>query len=289
MAVDVATKSTPQAFGSSGGKFHLAKKISAMMPEHKTYVEPYAGGAAVYFYKEPAQKEVLNDMDKEIAFAYRFIRDMTPEQYKALQKKDWVISRERFNKVKAMKPATDVDRFYKFYYLKKGSFRHMTTSVNVGSVGKRIGLDRLPKVQKRLRGVAINSVDALKMIDKYDSKDTFFYLDPPYPGTSRIGGNAGDFSQDDLRELTDRLKHIKGKFILSMDVKSAKKFPKWMATMRVVTREHTQNRMGDYGHRPRVEVIATNFKLNKPKRRKLKLKRRRNGHRELTPSLMIAR
>ena len=285
MAVDVENKPTPQAFGSSGGKFHLAKKISAMMPEHKTYVEPYAGGAAVYFYKEPAEKEVLNDMDKEIAFAYRFIRDMTPEQYKALQKKDWVISRERFDKVKAMKPATDVDRFYKFYYLKKASYRYMNDSFNIGQVGRVVGIDRLPRVQSRLRGVAVNAGDALKMIDKYDSKDTIFYLDPPYPETAPIGGNAPRFCKEDLEKLIDRLEHIRGRFILSMDTANAKMFPRQFNTQRVVTK----GRDGDGQWVNRTEVLATNFKVQKPKRKRLKLKRRRNGHRELTPSLMIAR
>ena len=270
MTTELETKPTPQAFGSSGGKFHLAKKISSIMPEHKTYVEPYAGGAAVYFYKEPAEKEVLNDMDKEIAFAYRFIRDMTPEDYEALQRKNWVISRERFDKVKKMEPKNDVDRFYRFYYTKKGSFRHMTDSVNVGQLGRRISVERLPKVQNRLRGVAVNTTDALKMIDKYDSKDTLFYLDPPYPGTAPIGGNAPEFCMEDLRKLNERIKRIKGKFILSMDKVSAKTFPKWMNTIRVKTKHRTGE--GGWGT-DRIEILATNYKI--PERRTKRLKARR--------------
>ena len=287
MAVELETKPTPQAFGSSGGKFHLAKKISSIMPEHDTYVEPYAGGAAVYFYKEPVEKEVLNDMDKEIAFAYRFIRDMTPQQYEALKRKNWVISRATFDKVKKMQPESDVDRFYKFYYTKKGSFRKGCTDVDVGRLGQRIGTERLAKVQNRLRGVAINSVDALKMINKYDSKDTLFYLDPPYPETARIGGAAPNFTKEDLAKLTERLKHIRGKFILSMDTKNAKLFPKWMNIRRVATK---QANIAEGGFLPeqRVEVLATNFKIQKPRRR-LKLRKRRNGHRELYPSLMVSK
>jgi len=271
--METETKPTPQAFGSSGGKFHLAKKISSLMPEHKTYVEPYAGGAAVYFYKEPAEKEVLNDMDKEIAFAYRFIRDMTPQQYEALKRKNWVISRGTFDKVKKMKPESDVDRFYKFYYTKKGSFAAAGTSVHVGGLGKTIGIERLPRVQQRLKGVAIGADDALKMIAKYDSKNTLFYLDPPYPGTSPIGGNAPDFTQGDLAKLVDRLKRVKGKFILSMDRVSAKTFPNWMKTTRILskTADHHHGGLGPN----RVEVIATNFKIF-PNQRRLK---RNNGRR----------
>ena len=285
MAVDscVETKPTPQAFGSSGGKFHLAKKISSMMPEHTTYVEPYAGGAAVYFYKEPAEKEILNDMDKEIAFAYRFIRDMSSEEYEALRRKNWVIGRRQFDKVKKMKPESDVERFYKFYYLKKGSFKYGTTNVNIGKLGTTIGLDRLPKVQNRLRGVAIKSLDALKMIDKYDSKNTFFYLDPPYPATSPIGGNAPDFTKEDLQKLVDRLKHIKGNFILSLDTVSAKVLPKWLNVKRVKVDEH--NNSADDSWRTRFEIIATNFKVKKPRLKS----RRRLRYRESVKCAMGAR
>jgi DNA adenine methylase len=285
MPVELETKPTPQAFGSSGGKFHLAKKISAMMPEHKTYVEPYAGGAAVYFYKEPAEKEVLNDMDKEIAFAYRFIRDMTPQQYEVLKRKNWVISREQFGKVKAMKSESDVDRFYKFYYTKKGSFRYGLESVTPSKLGKAISIERLPKVQDRLRGVAINSSDALKMIDKFDSKNTLFYLDPPYPETARIGGNAPEFSKEDLARLVERLKYVRGKFILSMDTANAKTLPKWIKVRKVATK---QSNISEGGFLPeqRIEVLATNFKIQKPKRR---LQRRHNGHRRSYHSLLVSR
>ena len=267
MPVELETKPTPQAFGSSGGKFHLAKKISSMMPEHTTYVEPYAGGAAVYFYKEPAEKEVLNDMDKEIAFAYRFIRDMTPQEYEDLKRKNWVISREQFDKVKNMKPQSDLDRFYKFYYTKKGSFRYGLGSVSPSKLGKSISVDRLPKVQNRLRGVAINSSDAMKMIDKYDSKNTLFYLDPPYPEMARIGGNAPEFSKEDLARLVERLKHIRGKFILSMDTANAKILPKWLSVKKVKTK---QSNISEGGFLPeqRIEVLATNFKIPKHKRTK---------------------
>jgi len=271
--METETKRSRQAFGSSGGKFHLARKISGIMPEHETYVEPYAGGAAVFFWKEPAKKAVLNDMDKEIAFAYKFLRDMTPGEYKELQKKDWIISSETFDRVKNMKPANDVDRFYKFYYLKRGSFRMTTKGVNTGSVGQRIGIERLLRVQDRLRGVAVGSVDAIKMIDKYDSKDTLFYLDPPYPGTSAIGGYAPGFNEDDLKKLIERLKTVRGKFIVSMDTGNTKLFPRWMNIHRVATLTH-QN---DGHHRTRMEIIATNYDIKKAKARRERPRRRGSG------------
>ena len=50
-----------QIFGSPGGKTRVSEKIVSYIPEHKIYAEPFAGGAAVYFKKDPCEKEVLND------------------------------------------------------------------------------------------------------------------------------------------------------------------------------------------------------------------------------------
>lgn len=35
-----------------GGKYHLRKKITAMIPEHTAYIEPFFGAGWVYFYKD---------------------------------------------------------------------------------------------------------------------------------------------------------------------------------------------------------------------------------------------
>ena len=54
-----------------GGKNRLASKIISLLPEHTTYVEPFAGGAQVLFHKEPSHVEVLNDRDREIVVQCR--------------------------------------------------------------------------------------------------------------------------------------------------------------------------------------------------------------------------
>ena len=69
-----------QVFGSPGGKKLLAKKIVSLIPEHTVYVEPFVGGGAVYFTKEPSEKEIISDKDPDIIFAYKFIKNLTPEK-----------------------------------------------------------------------------------------------------------------------------------------------------------------------------------------------------------------
>ena len=54
------------------------------------------------------------------------------------------------------------------------------------------------------------------MIELFDKPETFFYLDPPYFGCENYYGD-GIFSRDDFKKLSDILKTLKGKFILSIN------------------------------------------------------------------------
>lgn len=49
-----------------GGKRRLAGELLPMFPAHTCYVEAFAGAAALYFMKEPAEVEVLNDVNSEL-------------------------------------------------------------------------------------------------------------------------------------------------------------------------------------------------------------------------------
>ena len=56
-------------WGSPAGKKGTADRSAKMLPAHRTYVEPFAGSAAVLFAKVAAEVEVINDADPEIAAA----------------------------------------------------------------------------------------------------------------------------------------------------------------------------------------------------------------------------
>ena len=185
---DETEKGVRQAFGSYAGKKGLAGRICSHIPYHRTYVEPFAGGGAVFWRKDPSPREVLNDRDAEIPFMYRFIRDHTAEDRRALAQRDWIIRKSTHERLKKLEPTTDRDRFYKSFYLTRSSYgKQRGGSFNPANEGVRIDCERnITGAQARLKNVAVHHKDYLAILKKYDGPDTFFYMDPPYPGTYNL-------------------------------------------------------------------------------------------------------
>jgi DNA adenine methylase len=253
-------KPTRQAFGSPGGKSYLAPRIATMMPPHKVYVEPFVGGGAVFYRKYPSAVEVLNDKDTEIIASNRFMRDMTAEEFEKLKRMQWVGSKTQFDKVKSMTPKTDMERFYKHLYLKYNSYAYGMTSYNNNKDGKEVNIGKIWDCHERLNKVKLHSGDYLKMIDKYDSPDTFFYLDPPYPDRAFVGGEKtfGDaFTDESLKELINKLDHAKGKFIISLGTNSEHLMPKHWHVKRVRVRSFLSHNGKGMNDGYRMEIIAS--------------------------------
>ena len=62
-----------------GGKRRLADRIIPQFPSHTCYVEVFAGGAALYFMRPPAEVEVLNDINGELINLYRVVKNHLEE------------------------------------------------------------------------------------------------------------------------------------------------------------------------------------------------------------------
>ena len=49
-----------------GSKWNIAGKLSCLIPEHHSYVEPYFGSGALLFHKPASDMETVNDLDSEV-------------------------------------------------------------------------------------------------------------------------------------------------------------------------------------------------------------------------------
>lgn len=132
-------------------------------------------------------------------------------------------SRNHFKYIKALdiKHLTDIERAFRFYYLLRASFGGMAQSYGADKTrAARYNLDNhkkdLAHTVNRLRRVAMENLDFEEFIKRYDSKDTLFYLDPPYYGCENDYGKEL-FKRADFERLRTTLDNIQGKFILSLN------------------------------------------------------------------------
>lgn len=72
------------AFSYLGGKSRLAPWIASLLPAHRTYVEPFAGSAAVLFAKALSKTEIINDRDRSVVCFFRVLRDQPDELVRVL-------------------------------------------------------------------------------------------------------------------------------------------------------------------------------------------------------------
>lgn len=214
-------KEERQLMGSPGGKSRIAEEIVSYIPQHKIYVEPFAGGLAVFFAKLPSPIEVLNDKNPDIAFMYKFVQVMTPEEFEKLKEYDWKNSKKIYDDLILLEPKNDVEKFRKLYYIHQTSYGELGEDYSLR--GRKIDIDKLLSIQKRLSGAKIFNRDYQKIIEKFDSEDTFFYFDPPYASCAGLWGKYA-FDEKAEAEMIDKLKKIKGKFILSYEDTDRKKF-----------------------------------------------------------------
>lgn len=206
-----------------GGKQKLAQTIISMIPKHRLYCEPFFGGGAVFFAKAPAPIEVINDSNGELINFYRVVKTQFGELEREI--KSTLHSRESFQIAEVImnypKLFSEVKRAWAIWTLANQSFASMLggtwrCDLQKNSTAKRLGNKKnnfTEEYAERLEQVQIESRDALKIIKLWDSKDTFFYCDPPYYNSNM--GHYKGYTELDFENLLQALSQIKGKFLLS--------------------------------------------------------------------------
>lgn len=217
------TSCRPPLAGWIGGKSLLAKRIIERMPAHTCYVEPFAGAAWILFRKPESNVEVINDINRDVVTLYRCVQWHLEEFIRYFK---WVlVSRDEFERLKKAAPdtLTDIQRAARFYYLQQACFGGHIASPSFGYSSTRPSKLNLLRIEEylsaahlRLSRTYVECLPYGEVISRYDSQDTFFYVDPPYWNCENYYGQ-GIFSREDFTMLAAQLAGIKGKFILSLN------------------------------------------------------------------------
>ena len=203
----------------------MSPKIVPLIPRHTVYVEPFAGGAAVFFAKPWPNvstthhyREVLNDKDKRIINFYEQLRDNGQALCDKLALT--LYSEAEHKRAKDLDCEDKLEAARRYYINSQQSF---SNTLNCGW-GRNVyncnsaaawanKVNRLPEYINRMASVHIACDDALKIIKQWDSPQTFFYCDPPYSGTNC--GHYCGYTIADFQALIDTLNNAQGSFLLS--------------------------------------------------------------------------
>jgi DNA adenine methylase len=203
-----------------GNKEKFSSFITPNIPKDiSTYVEPFGGAMGVFFSLDFSKF-------KNVRFIYNDINYLNFNLFYLLK------NDQRFIEiVKGIK----VDKEYYQKSIKEifTETDNMTKAINwlitlTCSAPNQIGQDswrgdmefEVFKLKWRAYEPHLNkvseilNVDYKEVIEKYDSPETFFYLDPPYMGREKYYINH-DFNENSHYELASILYKIKGRFLLS--------------------------------------------------------------------------
>ena len=227
----------------------MVKRVLKLIPEHETYVEPFVGGGAIYFAKEPSNYEVINDLDTNLIFGYKTLA--------TIQTRNFPTNLNTVSKIQKFydnASNTKANKLVKIIVRSCNSFGSIPSDKFVIASNPYSKLKKIDQYQERMAHTKILNQSYEKVIKKYDSPTTFFYLDPPYESSE---GLYDEFAIDyeTMRNLLDK---VKGYWLLSIN--DSPTIRKIFAGYKM--RGFTLKPVGSKGvsTKPRKELFVSNYK-----------------------------
>jgi DNA adenine methylase len=207
-----------------GGKTTLLPDLLPLVPDHKVYTETFFGGGAMFWAKNMAQNETIND---KLDFVVNFYKVLQSDFKKLKQ----LISASCFSRNDHDKALLIYRNHRLFNAVEKAWALWLLSNLSHGNKlggGMKYSNDQytcVPKVMKkakdmftdqmlaRIENAHIENQDAIKILIRRDVKDAFHFIDPPYPNADQ--GHYAGYGWNDLEALLQLLGNIKGKFMLT--------------------------------------------------------------------------
>lgn len=209
-----------------GSKWTLAPWIVSHFPDHRHYIEPYAGSAAVFFTKEPEPHEVLNDLSGYIVNFFTVLRTRGEELAQAVMLSPFSEA-EYYRIERNLSAGDEVEQARRFvircwqahggtlYQVSGWKHNGLKGTVYPAHLWRKLP-ERLLTAAARLQHAEIRCKPALEIIDYYNTPDCLLYVDPPYHlDTRNRKYYSHEMSDQDHHDLLDALRAHKGKVIIS--------------------------------------------------------------------------
>jgi DNA adenine methylase len=222
-----------------GGKRRLLPYITARIPSHSKYIEPFVGaGAVLWTASRPSgtdKSRIINDNNFELINLYKAIvrdPDLLIEHSSAMEDdKDAYLAIRSWDRLEEFESIDPILRAARFYYILTKGFNGLWRVNSKGqcntSYGGKNGSSYFPKAEliyelsAFLEDVTILHGD-FEQVKPFIEPDTFVYMDPPYLPILGKEDNIkytkeGFTEADHLRvfELCSFIDSIGAKFMLS--------------------------------------------------------------------------
>lgn len=207
-----------------GSKWKMAQLIVSLIPEHKNYLEPFAGSLAVFFNKNRVLCETINDLDSRLVNLYKQMREEPERLANLITLTPYSREEQSLSYEIATDKLEDARRMMVRLWFSIGgktshhsSFKRNTTwkgPYNTQTWGKVP--ETILEAAERLKNVQIENRPAIQLIKEFDDPETFIYVDPPYMKSLLSGSYyQHEMTNEQHAELLETLNVSKSKIILS--------------------------------------------------------------------------
>jgi len=213
----------------AGGKSWLLKSQRFVLPEFDgQYIEPFLGGAAVFFHLAP-KKALLSDVNPRLINAYKAVQSNWRLVKSELSRMQRLHSREFYYQERDRVRRKQHTKAAQFLYLNRtcwnGLYRENLAgkfNVPIGTKSQVIMIDDdFESTSKILKNAVISACDFEVTISRAGKGDLVF-LDPPYTTAHNINGflkyNQKIFSWNDqirLRKCTEAARSRGARIVLT--------------------------------------------------------------------------
>lgn len=179
-----------------GGKRRLAPWIVGHMPAHHSYLEPFFGGGAVLFEKQPARIETVNDLDVEVVNFFRVIQNPQSREKLTEQLIYTPYARQVYDG--AFREAGEPVEQAAYFVIRSMQSHGFRVTGKCGWKKDVHGREAayavrywnelpecLAEMAIRLKGVQIENRPALELIRAFNYSNVLIYCDPPYVLSTR--------------------------------------------------------------------------------------------------------
>ena len=251
--VIIVNKAINSPFRYAGGKFYARKLILQHIPKHTYYLEPFAGGASIFFAKDKVKNNWLNDIDDELINCYFVIRDYPDELIESLKNEKATKERHKYYK-NEYKPTNNIERATRWYYLNRTSYSGIMNMTNCyWGYGEKYSMRpenwgrNIIRTSQKLQDVKITGFDFEKVISQ--AKDgAFLFVDPPYFNADQDKFYTHAFTKEDHLRLNRVLKENSSRlnFLLTYDnTEEIKELYNWAIDIHEMEWNYTINRTDD--------------------------------------------